>query len=311
MRPNTPHEAVIAAWLDEGPTRMTATERAAIADAAEALSQRRSPVLPWRGAVMGRPRLAAIAIAVVAVLLAAMALGSFAGRQRPTSLVWTPDGLSDPFPAPLRSEPWFGAPLVAAELSDVVEPRAPEGKAFVYVDPSGDPAPASVAIVDLVSIEFHADCWTGEGVCVWYRTASGLTPPFVDPRVDWFAYGADFDNDGDGRVDIRFGIDNQPGHTVRAWSTDLRSGETSYRIGVWPDHPRLWQVELPMADGEGDARDRGYAFLHPELTTTKGHFYVWSAVIRDGQIVAMDFAPDAGWLDSRPDDDESKWGGRP
>jgi hypothetical protein len=29
------------------------------------------------------------------------------------------------------------------------------------------------------------------------------------------------------------------------------------------------------------------------------HFYVWASVIVDGQIVATDYAPDAGWITLR------------
>lgn len=29
------------------------------------------------------------------------------------------------------------------------------------------------------------------------------------------------------------------------------------------------------------------------------HFYVWASVIVDGQIVATDYAPDAGWIEMR------------
>jgi hypothetical protein len=304
-------DAAITAWLQDGPTGMTAGERAAISDAAEQVAQRRGIVLRWRAANPLPYRLAAVALAMAAVLLAAAVIGPSVGRPRPTPLVWTLFSFGEPFPAPLRNEPVLGAPLVAAALTDVTDPRIPDGKAWTFVDVSGDTAPEAVAFADLVSLEFRANCWRADSLCLWYHPGSGLTRPFPSPLVEWFAYGVDFDNDGDGRADMRFGVDNQAADALRAWSTDLRTGETTYRTGVWPDDPRLWEVELPMADGKGAAANRGYAFLHPELTTTKGYFYAWSAVIRGGQIVAMDFAPDAGWLDSRPDDDESKWGGRP
>jgi hypothetical protein len=28
-------------------------------------------------------------------------------------------------------------------------------------------------------------------------------------------------------------------------------------------------------------------------------FYAWAALIEDGRVVATDYAPDSGWLDSR------------
>jgi hypothetical protein len=311
MTPTARHDAVILAWLADGPTDLAAADRAAIADAAEQIAQRRGILPRWRASNRLSYRLAAVAVAVATVLLAAGVIGPIVGTPRRAPLVWTLDSFREPYPAPLRNEPWFGAPLVAAVLTDVVDPRLSDGKAWTYVDASRDTAPGSVAFADLVSLEFRADCWRSDSLCLWYHPASGLTRPFPNSMVEWFAYGVVFDNDGDGRPDVTFGVDNQPGDSLRAWSTDLRTGVTTYRTGVWPDDPRLWEVELPMADGAGEARDRGYAFLHPELTTPKGHFYAWSAVIRDGQIVAMDFAPDVGWLDSRPDDDETTREGRP
>ena len=32
------------------------------------------------------------------------------------------------------------------------------------------------------------------------------------------------------------------------------------------------------------------------------HFYAWASQIEDGRIVATDYAPDTGWIDTRPDD---------
>jgi hypothetical protein len=301
MTPTARHDAVILAWLSDGPTELPAADRAAIADAADRLAQRRGILHRWRPSNRTSYRLAAVALAVATVLLAVASIGPIVGTPRPTPLIPAVTGIGDPFPAPLRTEPWPGAPLVTAELTDVDDPRLPDARAWSYADPSGDAAPSAVAFADLVGLEFRAECWMTNALCVWYRPAAGLTRPFEEPAVAWFAYGVDFDNDGDGRADLRFAVDNLPNNLLRAWSTDLRTGVTTYRTGVWPDHPRLWQVELPMADGMGAARDRGYAFLHPELTSPNGHFYAWTAVIRDGQIVAMDFAPDVGWLDSRPE----------
>ena len=140
-------------------------------------------------------------------------------------------------------------------------------------------------------------------MCIRFETRTGVSRPIVDPRDTWIAYGVVFDNDGDGQPDVRWGIDNTPDDSLRAWSTDLRTGITRVVRGsrtTFPDHGRLWEAEFPF-ESNGDRSRRGYASLHPDLSGPDGRFYVWSAVIRDGRIVATDFAPDAGWIDGRPD----------
>ena len=40
-----------------------------------------------------------------------------------------------------------------------------------------------------------------------------------------------------------------------------------------------------------------YGFLRPGRIDRQParHFYLWAALIRDGQLVSVDYAPDVGW----------------
>jgi hypothetical protein len=264
------------------------------------------------GRIAGRPAtLFLVALLALALIAGAIAVGSSLVQRPALPLVWTPANIDQPFPAPMRSEPLFGAPLVQPILAPPAEGADQTDKTWLLTDRTGDAGRVQEALADLVSIEFRTwGCWHPDSLCVWFSPVASMTRPFPDPGVEWVAYGAVFDNDGDGRADIRWGLDNQPGDVVRAWREDLHTGDVFQRVGLWPDDNPLWEVEIPWVDADGTSH-RGYGKLYSELTAPKGHFYLWSAIIRDGQIVAMDFAPDAGWIDGRPEDDESIWRNRP
>lgn len=298
------HDATIAAYLGEGPRELPLEQRDAIARATAGVAQRRGWVLPWPGTRSNRLAavLAAVVIAIATALILPRLPGPTVGDPQPT-LRWSPAGAKDPFPAPLRIEPSGGAPVVAAELADAGTPDGPDDRRWRHVDPTGDADPGRDPLVDLIAVEFsQSGCWFADSACIRFETASGVSKPLADPLVEWMAYGVVFDNDADGRPDVRFGIDNMPGEILRAWSTNLRAGTTQVvvgSLGTYPDHNPLWEVEFPYA--EEPQVNRGYAFVNPRLSSPEGRFYVWSAVIRDGQIVSMDVAPDVGWLDGRPD----------
>ncbi len=299
------YDATLAAYLAEGPRELPLEQRDAIGRGTADLAQRRGWVLPWEGAL---PRLAiavaAVVIAAATVLILPRLQGPSVGDQQPTTLRWTPDGADDPFPAPLRTEPVGGAPVVPAERFEP-GPDDPNDR-WRHLDPPGDGVPGRVPLVDLIAVGFnHTDCWFSGSMCVRFETASGVSKPLADPLTEWIAYGVVFDNDADGQPDVRFGIDNMPGEILRAWSTDLRAGTTEVVIGSlgqYPDHNPLWETEFPYA--QDPQLNRGYAYLNPRLSRPEGRFYVWSAVIKNGEIVSMDFAPNAGWLDGRSDEAE-------
>ena len=61
-----------------------------------------------------------------------------------------------------------------------------------------------------------------------------------------------------------------------------------------------------MAGGGTTGPGRGYLWIPTGLAGSfdnrHGNFYLWAALIRDGQLVAsVDYAPDVGWL-TAPDD---------
>ncbi len=289
----------VRAYLGEGPRQLSVAQRDAIALATEDVAQQRGilPSLwPSRRLVQVTVALAvAVAIALAAALIVPRLDLPRIGGPNPAMLLWTADGRADPYPAPLRTEPL----------------QVPPDLAGPYTDPIGDVEAGAPAYADLVSVQYGVSgCWWPGSVCIRYETAGAISRPLVHPLVEWIAYGVVFDNDGDGRPDMRFGIDNMPEDSLRAWATDLDAGTTTV-VGprVYPDHGPLWEVDYPFTKPGADPDPlvngrRAYVFLHPDLTTPDGRFYVWSAVIRDGQIVAMDFMPDVGWLDARPDDAE-------
>jgi hypothetical protein len=105
--------AVIAAWLDEGPIELPDPSRRAIVTAAITIPQRRRGLgLPWRFPTMnGYARFALAAVAVVAVALGGIYLlnpapGGSIGGQGPAptpSLSPTPTASLDPTPEPANA----------------------------------------------------------------------------------------------------------------------------------------------------------------------------------------------------------------
>jgi hypothetical protein len=216
----------------------------------------------------------------------------------PTRIQWTPAALREPFPFPLRSEPLGGAPVVDAMPSDFGGRQG-----FRWIDPVDDVRDETDPRVDLVNIEFFRGqgCLASSTLCLFYWPAQLLERPVPEPTSEWIAYGMVFDNDRDGVADGRYGIDNIPGDAFRAWSVDDR-----------PGHPAEFKVPssnsrtIDGAYGESDppttrgGTGRGYMWIRGTTASaageTGGGFYLWAAVIRDGRLVSLDYAPDAGWL---------------
>jgi len=65
-------------------------------------------------------------------------------------------------------------------------------------------------------------------------------------------------------------------------------------------------MDVTFPNGKGRGTDGGYFSLGGEVAGggTRGTslvnrpFYVWASVIEDGRVVATDYAPDVGWLDT-------------
>jgi hypothetical protein len=119
------------------------------------------------------------------------------------------------------------------------------------------------------------------------------------------AYGLVLETTGDGVADYLVGLDNdtpEPGH-FHVWVTDLATGETDEQIGP----PYGYPIEFFHPDEEqpGDFPPGApatviFTFLGDSLGLNPStvQFYTWTSAIRDGEVVAWDYAPDTGWITS-------------
>ena len=299
MQPLDPR---VAAYLAEGPTELPLEQRLAVVLAAEQIGQRRRRlVLPFAFESRSR-RLAFVAtLVVVTAALIIPLLGILGvGRPKPTPIVWTPAALQLPFPAPLRGEPFSGAGI-DVEATDVPpdDLRGMPARS-AWLDPQNDASGQGDPRVDLTLTEFYTGpCLVVGTLCAFYRPAQLLERPAPDPRTEWLAYGIVVDKDGDGRADARVGIDNRPDGSFRAWWTDLTTGQTQVfgaTANEGSSDGRYGESEFPFAVGTSRPQ-RAYFYLRPGWAwAVEGRFYLWSALIRDGRLVATDFSPDSGWL---------------
>ncbi len=207
----------------------------------------------------------------------------------PTPLLWTEASLKEDWPAPVRPEPAGGAILVPILTKhETSSDRWTPGR---HIDPSGDTESDGFPWVDIQEVV------VGRGT-VGYTVLK--VPPEVDPTEQWITYGVVFDDDRDGVPDRRVGKDNKP-ETVagwdhyRTWITDLHTGRTTLQ-GRDPDY---------VGETRFQAIFHGHFFFESDTPTgTIGMslvhrpFYVWASVIQDGRVVATDYAPDVGWLDT-------------
>ncbi len=111
--------------------------------------------------------------------------------------------------------------------------------------------------------------------------------------------GVVFDDDRDGVPDRRVGKDNTAEtmagwNANRVWITDLHTGRTVVQEG-----DRVGEVYV------GAYFHGRFSFGHD--TPSEGMkgtslvnrpLYLWASVIQDGRVVATDYAPDVGWLDT-------------
>jgi hypothetical protein len=135
----------------------------------------------------------------------------------------------------------------------------------------------------------------------WYIGLAARPPGAdADPGLV-IAYGLVFDTNGDGVADYLVGIDDgapQPGE-FRVRVTDLATGKTDEQIGP----PYGFPVEFSHPAEEQPRPDppaMTFTFLGDskpaDLNPWTVRFYAWTSATRDGQVVARDYAPDAGWM---------------
>lgn len=290
-------DARIVAWLDEGPTHLVDEDRRALAVLAERTAQRRGIVarlLGARHAPSGTGRPLALAAGTVVLVVTVALIGSSLIAGAPAGSGATPSPTVDPtlpdldpalwsgraFPAPMREEPDGGAPSVDApgSLLGVTS----------YMDGWDDPVPLAEAMVDLGRVSVSRGCWRIKSACITFTAATGRSIP-ADPAESWVAYGLVIDVDGDGRPDHRVGFDNRVPGRIQMWRTDLRTDTTLFAP--------LGAAEWDKMDVDSPDGSSGHIYVTQSLTIPMFRFYVWAALIRDGRIVSMDFAPDTGWIE--------------
>ena len=214
---------------------------------------------------------------------------------------WNPVRATEDWPGPFRIEPADGE-VSLVDSSDVFDPKGDVG----------------FDAIDIVEVTFRLGCWMSLTTerCVFFDVAAEprLAP---DPRVEWVAWGIVVDYSGDGQPDVRFGVDNAPGtrsqpgagmqisdpegiYDLRMWRTDLATGTTEASTWIL-ENPLLMDVDRPgRIEDPGRLDDRGHIFVKRLEAESFFRFYVWASMIRDGQVVATDYAPNSGWIATTP-----------
>jgi hypothetical protein len=211
--------------------------------------------------------------------------------SRVEARTWTRSSLGQDWPVPIRDEP-VGDPVVVPML-------ATDGQ---HTDPVGDIGPTALPWLDIETVRLSGGTPspTRFGV-IWavdVEVAGNIPLPVADPRDRWIAYGLVLDTNGDGVPDVRLGMDNLPvtdsGH--RAWRTVLTTGRTSARAGAPYGlvGDRYVDTFFP-GEKTGNVAEFVVGLRADE---TPFRFYAWASLIEDGRVVATDYAPDIGWLES-------------
>ena len=199
---------------------------------------------------------------------------------------------------PLPRQPTWPGPVHNA-AGMLVQPMAPDAALGDLAWPDGRDAP--VNWIDITQVRAQP------GAQPDWRMELAAQPPRLDeldPTETVISYGLVFETTGDGRADYVVGINNDaaagPG-PLRVWVTDLATGETEEHLGPAYGYPvEFWYPDEAGPDDDPlDSRTMLFTFLSgstPPGLTGRSPFYAWSAVNRDGETVAWDYAPDAAWL---------------
>jgi hypothetical protein len=216
------------------------------------------------------------------------------------ALEWTPERLGHDWPGPIRPEPFLGGPVIefVPGVDSEWEHTAGRWQGLHHDDHVADVG-SGPAWLDIERVG-HG----GSGPAYLCLHLVGDVPdPAPDPWRRWIAYGFVLDTNGDGKADVRLGMD-QTGAGSRAWQTDLATGETSVR--AWPPNADLPNAGGPVrivdwflpGDTFGDAQWAKLYYAAPGEVMPRA--YGWASMIENGRIVATDYAPDVGWLAEPP-----------
>lgn len=236
------------------------------------------------------------ALLVLALVLAAVFTGAL--RSEPPPILWTPERLTQDWPAPPRPEPGEGAPDVSLVLGAGAQWDASEQawEGWEYVDPVGDIGAEAGSWVDIRRVGYSG----GRPEALKMNLAGDVRLPATDPTDRWIAYGFVIDTDADGIPDIRLGMDNLPGGAYRWWGAYLTTGQLTTKC--WPKRS---ENDCESSDrGPRGLTDAYYPYTEEIWSAgpwffysgPSGRFYAWASQIEGGRVVATDYAPDAGWL---------------
>jgi hypothetical protein len=217
---------------------------------------------------------------------------------------------------PRTPQPWTGTIRVEPDGEPLIvkATRPTPADNLRITDGSDGAIDGSLGLVDIVSVDPRAPC--GLAACAKIRVAHDIgQEPRGDPQSLLVAYGLVIDRHGDGAPDLQVGVDNANGHR-RTWRTDLHSSETASgngwtlrdtSVSAWV--PGLYSGGVPRIprrlDPDETRRDAWVGVSHwlrivEELPDPALNFYTFAAAIRDGKVVAVDYAPDVGWLTAAP-----------
>ena len=290
MTPTTRDDALILAWLAEGPAGLTAPERSAIADAAELVTQRRSILPRWRPDTR---RLLVFTTAIVALVVAtSVLLIGLVGQESPT-----------PSPSPTLTAAPTQAP--AARAPACVRSANPEWMGRVRTDLAemadcgaasfGDSRDAGMVGIDIIAVE--GDRGT---LPQWRIQLDGFpqAAATLDPDETVIEYGFVFETSGDDIADYLVAINNDAPERgdFRVWVTDLAAETTEEQVGppyglpVDFSHPDEHPRQLPTMDF--------YFIGSPPWgrDPQTARYYAWASVTSGPDVTAWDYAPDFGWL---------------
>jgi hypothetical protein len=166
-----------------------------------------------------------------------------------------------------------------------------------------DPHDTAVGWVDVVHVRYDEGStqpsWSIE-LAARPPLAANLEPGHL------IAYGLVLDTTSDGVADYVIGIDNDAPKRgdFHVWVTDLATGETDEQIGPPYGVPIEFFHPDEREPGDGPRpRTMEFTFLGgsapADLDPDTVRFYAWASEARDGEVIASDYAPDAGWM-TRP-----------
>jgi hypothetical protein len=167
-----------------------------------------------------------------------------------------------------------------------------------------DPRDTAVGWVDVVHVRYYQ---SGPSQWEWSIELAARPPLAANLEPGHFiAYGLVLDTTGDGVADYVIGIDNDAPKRgdFHVWVTDLATGETDEQTGPPYGFPiEFFHPDERRPDDPPGPPAMVFTFLPrtapADLDPDTVRFYAWASEARGGEVVATDYAPDAGWMTRR------------